>query len=116
MEHGEAVTDASGLYVVERRAYYAQRPGFKIGELQISPTQKVAWHFHNRPHLVTNDGQLGNVSHPTRDWRIRLRPSVSKLVLATKGTRSRIIMRQIWKRPEDVRRSFALVVRRRDDR
>ena len=22
-------------------------PGFRIGELKISPTQKVPWHFHN---------------------------------------------------------------------
>ncbi len=48
MEEKEAVKDASSLYEVERRAYYGQRPGFRIGELQISPTQKVPWHFHNR--------------------------------------------------------------------
>jgi quercetin dioxygenase-like cupin family protein len=24
------------------------RPGFRIAELQISPTQKVPWHYHNR--------------------------------------------------------------------
>jgi quercetin dioxygenase-like cupin family protein len=47
MEKKEAVKDASSLYQVERRAYYAQRPGFRIGELQISPTQKVPWHLHN---------------------------------------------------------------------
>ena len=47
MEKKEAVKDASSLYEVERRAYYAQRPGFRIGELQISPTQKVPWHLHN---------------------------------------------------------------------
>ena len=47
MEKQEAVKDASGLYEVERRLYYAQRPGFRIGELQISPTQKVPWHLHN---------------------------------------------------------------------
>jgi mannose-6-phosphate isomerase-like protein (cupin superfamily) len=43
----QAVKDASGLYEVERRACHAQRPGFRITELQISPTQKVPWHFHN---------------------------------------------------------------------
>jgi mannose-6-phosphate isomerase-like protein (cupin superfamily) len=41
------VKDASGLYEVERRACHAERPGFRITELQISPTQKVPWHFHN---------------------------------------------------------------------
>jgi mannose-6-phosphate isomerase-like protein (cupin superfamily) len=43
----QAVNDASGLYEVERRACHAERPGFRITELQISPTQKVPWHFHN---------------------------------------------------------------------
>jgi len=43
----QAVKDASGLYEVERRAYHAVRPGFRIAELQISPTQQVPWHSHN---------------------------------------------------------------------
>ena len=43
----EAVKDASQLYEVERRAEHAARPGFRITELQISPTQKVPWHYHN---------------------------------------------------------------------
>jgi mannose-6-phosphate isomerase-like protein (cupin superfamily) len=42
----EAVRDASHLYEVERRARHAERPGFHITELQISPTQKVPWHCH----------------------------------------------------------------------
>jgi len=44
----EGVKNASHLYEVERRACHAERPGFRINELQISPTQKVPWHFHNR--------------------------------------------------------------------
>jgi quercetin dioxygenase-like cupin family protein len=43
----EAVKDASHLYEVERRALHAQRPGFRISELQISKTQKVPWHHHS---------------------------------------------------------------------
>jgi len=43
-----AVKDASHLYEVERRATHAARPGFRIQELQISKTQKVPWHYHNR--------------------------------------------------------------------
>ena len=43
----EAVKDASHLYEVERRAYHLQRPGFRVAELQLSPAQKVPWHFHN---------------------------------------------------------------------
>jgi mannose-6-phosphate isomerase-like protein (cupin superfamily) len=42
----EPVKDASGLYEVERRARHAARPGFHISELQLSPTQKVPWHYH----------------------------------------------------------------------
>jgi len=38
--------DASGLYEVERRAIHAERPGFRITELQIGPKQKVPWHTH----------------------------------------------------------------------
>jgi len=44
----EAVKDASHLYEVERRARHAERPGFHITELQISPTQQVPWHCHTR--------------------------------------------------------------------
>lgn len=43
----EAMKDASRYYEVERRTEYATRPGFRITELQISPTQKVPWHYHN---------------------------------------------------------------------
>src|SRR3981189_3728977 len=43
----ESVTDASHLYEVERRATHAARPGFRINEIQISPSQKVPWHYHN---------------------------------------------------------------------
>jgi quercetin dioxygenase-like cupin family protein len=47
METGKAIKDASSLYEVERRVYHAERPGFRIGELQLLPTQKVPWHSHN---------------------------------------------------------------------
>ena len=42
-----AVEDASHLYEVERWARHAERSGFRISELQISPTQTVPWHYHN---------------------------------------------------------------------
>jgi quercetin dioxygenase-like cupin family protein len=38
--------DASHLYKVERRACHAERPGFRIAELQLSPVQLVPWHCH----------------------------------------------------------------------
>ena len=40
------VKNANHLYEVERRARHAERPGFHISELQLSPTQTVPWHFH----------------------------------------------------------------------
>ena len=43
----EPLRDASSLYQVERRTYHAERPGFRIGELRISPTQQVPWHLHS---------------------------------------------------------------------
>jgi quercetin dioxygenase-like cupin family protein len=46
----QAVDDSSGLYEVERRAYHAVRPDFRIAELQISPAQTVPWHYHNNVH------------------------------------------------------------------
>lgn len=44
----EPIKDASLLYEVERRAVHAERPGFRISELQIGPTQGVPWHCHSR--------------------------------------------------------------------
>ncbi|HYL24006.1 MAG TPA: cupin domain-containing protein [Burkholderiales bacterium] len=44
----EAIKDPSHLYEVERRAEHAARPGFRITELQLSPTQKVPWHYHSK--------------------------------------------------------------------
>ncbi len=45
-ERLKPVKDASHLYEVERRARHAERPGFRISELQLSPTQTVPWHYH----------------------------------------------------------------------
>jgi len=46
MKRGQPIRDAGHLYEVERRAQHAARPGFRITELQLSPTQKVPWHSH----------------------------------------------------------------------
>jgi mannose-6-phosphate isomerase-like protein (cupin superfamily) len=42
----EPLKDASHFYEVERRETHAARPGFRVQELQISPTQQVPWHYH----------------------------------------------------------------------
>lgn len=46
----ESFSDASELYPVERRARHVEREGFRISELQISPTQVVPWHYHTIIH------------------------------------------------------------------
>lgn len=46
MTEGQSIRDASHLYEVERRVEHAARPGFRIMELQLAPTQKVPWHSH----------------------------------------------------------------------
>src|SRR5262249_60549469 len=43
----EAVKDSSHLYEVERRARHAERPGFRISELQIARDQRIPWHYHS---------------------------------------------------------------------
>ncbi|QDW38232.1 cupin domain-containing protein [Bradyrhizobium sp. KBS0727] len=35
-------------YEVESRAYHAARPGFRIAEMQIGPTQTIPWHYHTQ--------------------------------------------------------------------
>ena len=43
----QPLKDASHLYEVERQAHHLDRPGFRISEIQLSPSQKVPWHYHN---------------------------------------------------------------------
>ena len=56
----QPVKDASHLYEVERRTRHLERPDFRINELQVSPTQRVPWHFHNniRDPFYVIEGQL----------------------------------------------------------
>src|SRR5262245_5704588 len=43
----EGVKDASQRSEVAGRAGPAERPGFRISELQLGPRQQVPWHYHN---------------------------------------------------------------------
>jgi quercetin dioxygenase-like cupin family protein len=44
-------TDVEGrTYEVERRVYHAARPGFRIVEMQIGPSQRIPWHYHTKAH------------------------------------------------------------------
>ena len=42
----ESIDNVPRPYETQRRARHAERPGFRIAELQISPTQVVPWHYH----------------------------------------------------------------------
>jgi quercetin dioxygenase-like cupin family protein len=42
MEQGASSPDLD----VERIVHHAERPGFRIAELEINPTQEVPWHSH----------------------------------------------------------------------
>ena len=42
----DPLKDPRDLLEFERMAYHAERQGFGITELQISPTQQVPWHYH----------------------------------------------------------------------
>ena len=70
----KGVADASSLYAVERRAYHAVRPGFRIAELQIRPAQKVPWHYHNNVHdtfYVMTGGIRIFLQDPKEEVRLR---------------------------------------------
>lgn len=80
---GKAVKDASHLYEVERRAYHLLRPGFRISELQLSPTQTVPWHYHSHVSdtFYVIEGQLRLfLQQPKQE--IRLGPGESYAVAA----------------------------------
>ena len=42
----EPIKNPSALVEVERVVYHAQRPGFRIAELHLSPRQHIPWHRH----------------------------------------------------------------------
>jgi mannose-6-phosphate isomerase-like protein (cupin superfamily) len=67
--------DAAGrMYEVERRAYHAARPGFRIVEMQIGPTQTIPWHYHSeaRDTFYVLSGSI----------RVRMRARKVQVVLA----------------------------------
>jgi mannose-6-phosphate isomerase-like protein (cupin superfamily) len=43
-------TPATSDHDAERLQRYAERPGFRITELRMSPTQQVQWHLHTNVH------------------------------------------------------------------
>lgn len=65
---------AGRTYEVERRAYHAARPGFRIVEMQIGPTQTIPWHYHTdaRDTFYVLTGRI----------RVRMRARKAQVVLA----------------------------------
>jgi quercetin dioxygenase-like cupin family protein len=80
-----AMKDASHLYEVERRARHCERPGFRITELQLSPTQTVPWHTHTHIsdtfYVLQGEMRLF-LQNPKED--LRLKPGQSHAVAASR--------------------------------
>ena len=85
MNQQQAVKDASHLYEVERRAEHAARPGFRISELQLSPTQKVPWHTHTNVSdtFYVLDGQMRLFLHNPKE-EVNLKPGEVYVVRPTR--------------------------------
>lgn len=80
---GEPMKDAGHLYEVEHRAYHLERPGFRINEMRLSPTQTVPWHYHSNvgDTFYVLEGQLRLfLQQPKED--VRLGPGESYAVAA----------------------------------
>ena len=77
----EALKDATHLYEVERRARHAERPGFRINELQISPSQKVPWHYHSnvRDTFYVLEGEIRLFMRDPKE-EVRLAPGETYVV------------------------------------
>jgi mannose-6-phosphate isomerase-like protein (cupin superfamily) len=68
---------------LERRARHAERPGFRITELQIGPRQQVPWHYHTsiRDTFYVMEGRLRLFLRDPKE-EVRLEPGESYAVRA----------------------------------
>ncbi|MFH0944487.1 MAG: cupin domain-containing protein [Planctomycetota bacterium] len=75
--------DAKAPYQVERSARHAERPGFRITELEITTMQKIPWHYHSNVHDTFYVLQ-GRISVSARDpeEEVRLSPGETFTVRA----------------------------------
>ncbi len=82
----ETMKDASHLYEVERRDRHAERPGFRISELQLSATQQVPWHYHThiQDTFYVLEGELRIFLRDPKE-EIRLSPGDTYAVAAGRG-------------------------------
>jgi quercetin dioxygenase-like cupin family protein len=79
----QPMKDASHFYEVERRQFHAERPGFRISELQISPSQQVPWHYHSNVQdtFYVIEGRLRLFLHEPKE-EVRLGPGDAYSVAA----------------------------------
>ena len=66
--------DGTALYAVERRVRYGERPGFRITELQIGPTQEIPWHAHTEAQdtFYVLEGQIRlSLREPDEERQLR---------------------------------------------
>ena len=75
--------DASHLYGVNDRKTYAEREGFRIRELCLSPDQEVPWHLHSNigDTFYTLEGVL-NIALRSPDEVVQLATGKSYEVVA----------------------------------
>jgi quercetin dioxygenase-like cupin family protein len=81
--HVQPLNAAGRMYEVERRAYHAARPGFRIVEMQIGPTQTIPWHYHSeaRDTFYVLSGSI-RVRTRAREAQVVLAPGESYAVAA----------------------------------
>ncbi len=69
-----AIKDASGLYDFEVHQYHAERPGFRITEIELSKKQQVPWHYHNHVqdtfYVLSGEMRLF-LQHPKQEVRLK---------------------------------------------
>src|SRR5262249_26298630 len=94
------------LFEVERSAYHAERPGFRIAELQISPRQQAAVALpHERPgHVLCPPSVNTTLSHsPDVTWPVEAScsPCLSRLyLLCPEARRANAVQRSTHRRPQ----------------
>ena len=69
-----AHTDAPAPYEVERRDRLVDRPGLRITEFQIGPTQQVPWHTHTHVQdtFYVLEGEIRvSLREPEEDQQLR---------------------------------------------
>lgn len=66
--------DASGVYDFQVQQYHAERPGFRITEIELSQKQQVPWHFHNHVqdtfYVLTGEMRLF-LQQPKQEVRLK---------------------------------------------